>query len=90
MAHYAMCQIFGHRVQQDNQHANELLASHSDSRRTAEPLLDKLPTIFTTDQLKEQREKDGHSPVVRMLLSRYCKSGKLERVARGVYRKASA
>ena len=90
MAHYAMCQIFGHRVQKDNQRANELLADHSDARRTAEPLLDKLPTIFTTEQFKEQREKDGQSPDVRMLLSRYCKSGKLERVARGVYRKVSA
>ena len=86
-AHYSMCRIFGHRVQNNIAHANELLAERLDSRKTAEPLLNKMPMMFTIKQFKEMREKEGQSPEVRMLLSRYCKNGKLERVGRGVYRK---
>lgn len=86
-AHYSMCRIFGHRVQNNIAHANELLAERLDSRKTAEPLLNKMPMVFTIKQFKEMREKEGQSPEVRMLLSRYCKNGKLERVGRGVYRK---
>ena len=86
-AHYSMCRIFGHRVQNNIAHANELLAERLDSRKTAEPLLNTMPMVFTIKQFKEMREKEGQSPEVRMLLSRYCKNGKLERVGRGVYRK---
>jgi len=86
-AHYAMCRIFGLRVQNDINSANELLAARLDSRKTVEPLLSKMPTIFTVQQFKDQRIKDGQSPEVRMLLSRYCSKGKLERIGRGVYRK---
>ena len=89
-AHYSMCRIFGHRVQNNIAHANELLAERLDSRKTAEPLLNKMPMVFTIKQFKEMREKEGQSPEVRMLLSRYCKNGKLERVGRGVYRKLEA
>ena len=89
-AHYSMCRIFGHRVQNSIAHANELLAERLDSRKTAEPLLNKMPMVFTIKQFKEMREKEGQSPEVRMLLSRYCKNGKLERVGRGVYRKLEA
>lgn len=86
-AHYSMCRIFGHRVQNNIAHANELLAERLDSRKTAEPLLNKMPMVFTIKQFKEMREKEGQSPEVRMLLSHYCKNGKLERIGRGVYRK---
>ena len=86
-AHYAMCRIFGHRVQKDITSANEMLAARLDARKTAEPLLDKMPTVFTIRQFKEQRVKDGQSPEVKMLLSRYCRNGKIARIGRGVYRK---
>ena len=83
-----MCRIFGLRVQRDITSANELLAQRFDARKTAEPLLDKMPGVFTIQQFKDMREKEGQSPDVKMLLSRYCKNGKLERVSKGVYRKA--
>ena len=86
-AHYAMCRIFGMRVQRDISSANELLSQRLDARKTAEPLLDKMPGVFTIQQFKDMREKEGQSPDVKMLLSRYCKNGKLERVSKGVYRK---
>ena len=86
-AHYAMCRIFGHRVQKDITSANEMLAVRLDARKTAEPLLDKMPTVFTVRQFKEQRVKDGQSPGVKMLLLRYCRNGKIARIGRGVYRK---
>lgn len=86
-AHYAMCRIFGLRVQKDITSANELLAQRLDARKTAEPLLDKMPQVFTMQQFKDMRVREGQSPEVKMLLSRYCKNGKLERVAKGVYRK---
>ncbi len=86
VAHYAMCRIFGLRVQKDITSANELLALRLDARRTAEPLLEKLPGVFTIQQFKDKRVKEGQSPEVKMLLSRYCKNGKLERVGKGVYK----
>ena len=86
-AHYAMCRIFGLRVQKDITSANELLALRLDARKTAEPLLDKMPGIFTIEQFKDMRVKEGQSPEVKMLLCRYCKKGKLERIGKGVYRK---
>ena len=86
-AHYAMCRIFGHRVQKDITSTNEMLTARLDARKTAEPLLDKMPTVFTIRQFKEQRVKDGQSPEVKMLLSRYCRNGKIARIGRGVYRK---
>ena len=86
-AHYTMCRIFGHRVQKDITSAKELLKARLDARMTAEPLLDRMPNIFSAQQFKEEREKAGQSTDVKMLLSRYCKNGKLVRIARGVYRK---
>ena len=88
-AHYAMCRIFGLRVQKDITSANELLTQHLDARKTAEPLLDKMPAVFTVQQFKDMRVRDGQSPKVKMLLSRYCRNGKLLRLSKGVYRKAS-
>ena len=46
--------------------------------------------VFTMQQFKEVRIKEGQSPDVKMLLSRYCKNGKLERVGRGVYRQVKS
>lgn len=89
MAHYTMCRIYGMRVQKDIANANEMLSQRLDARKTAEPLLGKMPMIFTLQQFKEQRVKDGQSPDVKMLLSRYCKNGKLERIGKGVYRQTS-
>ena len=89
-AHYAMCRIYGMRVQKDITSANELLALRLDARKTVEPLLDKMPQVFTMQQFKEVRIKEGQSPDVKMLLSRYCKNGKLERVGKGVYRKVDS
>lgn len=88
-AHYTMCHIFGLRVQRDLQRGKELLAPQAlESRRsTMEPLLQSMPEVFTIAQFQEQRVKMGLSPDVRMLLSRYRKKGKVERIARGLYRK---
>jgi len=88
-AFYVMTRLFGHRVQDDIFKSDELLSDHTDQRKTVEPLLDMLPGIFTTQQVKEVREKVGQSSNVRMLLSRYCKSGKIIKTGKGVYRKAS-
>lgn len=87
MAHYGMCQLFGHRVQQDLVKADEMLANRQDARKTAEPLLDKLPEVFTIAQFKMERVRCGQSGDVKTILSRYAKSGKLQRVKKGVYMK---
>ncbi len=86
-AHYVMCHIFGQRVQNDLKNANRLLTSGLDSRKTAEPLLLKLPDTFSVKELQQVRVSEGQSADVRMLLSRYCRTGKLERLGRGMYRK---
>ena len=87
MAHYTMCHIFGHRVQKDINSSNELLAERLDARKTVEPLLAKMPDVFSAKEFSEQRIKEGQSSSVKMLLSRYCKNGKIERIGRGVYKK---
>ena len=87
-AHYNLCHIFGPRVQRDLLSSEKLLADTSDARRTVVPLLNKMADVFTVKELQEQRRKDGQSDYVRMLLSRYCKNGKLIRIGRGVFRKA--
>lgn len=90
LAHYNMCRIFGSRVQRDILDSQKMLDQCvNDSRKTAEPLLDKLPNVFTIKDFKEVRRQNGQSTDVRMLLSRYCKNGKLERIGKGVYSKVS-
>lgn len=86
-AHYTMSLLFGPRVQKDITKSNELMSMQLDGRVTAEPLLDKLPRIFDLKQYKEARIKAGQSPDNNVLLTRYCKSGKLVRIGRGLYRK---
>ena len=86
-AHYNMCRIFGQRVMNNIIDSEELVNAKIDYRKTAEPLLDQLPQTFTIKQFQDVRVKAGQSPNVRVLLSRYCSSGKLKKVARGVYQK---
>lgn len=87
LAFYNMCRIFGLRVQQNLKDENTLLAERLDKRMTAAPLLSMMPEVFSIKEFKELREKEGQSTDVRMLLGRYCKSGKLERMGKGIYRK---
>ena len=86
-AHYTMCRIFGHSVQKELTSAHEMLAHTLDGRKTAEPILKQLPDTFTLEQFKEQRLKNGQSANVRMILHRYLKAGKIERVDKKVYKK---
>ena len=86
-AHYTMCRIFGHSIQKELASAHEMLAHTLDGRKTAEPILKQLPDTFTLEQFKEQRQKNGQSANVRMILHRYLKAGKIERVDKKVYRK---
>ena len=90
IAYYNLCWIFGHSVQKNLDEAKEMMGSHKDLRKTAEPLLDKLPNIFTVKQMSELRVSEGQSEDCYMLLSRYVKSKKIIRLQKGVYQKASA
>ena len=84
---YNLCWIFGHCVQKNLEEAKEMMGSHQNLRKTAEPLLDKLPNIFTVKQMSEVRVLAGQSADCFMLLSRYVKSNKLKRLEKGVYQK---
>ena len=86
-AYYNICYIFASRVAQDMMESEQMLQSHFDGRVTAEPLLNLMPKIFTMQQFREERIRQGQSSEVRVLLSRYCKNGKIERIEKGVYRK---
>ena len=86
-AYYNIRHIFGRRVQNDIEESNELIAQHVDMRKTAEPILDRMPEIFTIQQFKAERLRSGQSDNVKNLLQRYKKSGKIEQISRGVYRK---
>ena len=87
VSYYNICHIFGMRVAQDMKESQELMEQNFDRRKTIEPLLSRLPEVFTVKQLQEQRARDGQSPDVKMLLSRYCKNGKLVKVGKGMYKK---
>ena len=89
IAFYNLCWIFGHCVQKNLDEAKEMMGSHQDLRKTAEPLLDKLPNIFTIKQMSEARVNVGQSEDCYMLLSRYVKNKKIRRMERGVYQKIS-
>ena len=86
-AYYNICYIFGKKVQQDLDESQEMLVQHVDARKTAEPLLSRMPETFTLQQFREERIKQGQSANVRMLLSRYCKNDKIRRISKGVYTK---
>ena len=84
---YNLCWLFGHCVQKNLEEAKEMMGSHQDLRKTAEPLLDKLPKIFTIKQMSDVRVNAGQSEDCYMLLSRYVKNKKIRRMERGVYQK---
>ena len=87
IAYYNLCWIFGHSVQKNLEEAKEMMGSHKDLRKTAEPILDKLPNVFTLQQMKDLRRELGQSENCNMLLKRYVESGKLKHLDRGVYQK---
>ena len=87
IAYYNLCWIFGHSVQKNLEEAKEMMGRHKDLRKTAEPILDKLPNIFTIKQMSDVRVNVGQSEDCYMLLSRYVKNKKIRRMDRGVYQK---
>lgn len=87
-AHYTMCRLFGHSVQQNIESAYKLIRQNTDGRKTAEPILKLLPETFSLKQFKEIRERNGQSANVKNLLNRYVRSGKLERVGKAMYKKS--
>lgn len=86
-AHYNMCRIFGQRVQNNILDSEELVNAKGDHRKTAEPILDKMPQVFTSKQFIDERIRSGQSKNVRALLSRYCEVGKIKRIKNGVFQK---
>ena len=89
-AYYNICHIFASRVAQDMKESEQMLQRQIDGRITAEPLLSNMPDIFTVQQFRDERIRQGQSSEVKVLLSRYCKSGKIERIEKGVYRKLTS
>ena len=89
IAYYNLCWIFGHSVQKNLEEAKEMMGSHQDLRKTAEPILQRLPNVFTLQQMKDLRRELGQSENCNMLLKRYVESGKLKHLDRGVYQKLS-
>ena len=87
IAYYNLCWIFGHSVQKNLEEAKEMMGSHQDLRKTAEPILQRLPNVFTLQQMKDLRRELGQSENCNMLLKRYVESGKLKHLDRGVYQK---
>ena len=87
IAYYNLCWIFGHSVQKNLEEAKEMMGSHKDLRKTAEPILQRLPNVFTLQQMKDLRRELGQSENCNMLLKRYVESGKLKHLDRGVYQK---
>ncbi len=88
-AHYTMCRLFGHSVQQNIESAYELIKRSADGRKTAEPILKLMPETFTLKQFKEIRMEHGQSSNVKVLLHKYVKKGIIERLEKGKYRKVA-
>ena len=86
-AHYTMCRLFGHSVQQNIESAYQLIRQNADGRKTAQPILSLLPSTFTLKQFKEIRVKHGQSSNIKSLLGHYVRTGILERVGKGQYKK---
>lgn len=87
VAHYNMCRIFGQRVQNNILDSEQLVNAKIDHRKTAEPLLAKLPETFTVKQFKDIKVAAGQSANVKSLLHMYCEKQKLRRVGKGIYQK---
>ena len=86
-AHYTMCRLFGHSVQQNIENAYQLIRRSADARKTVEPILNQMPNTFTLKQFKEVRLKNGQSANVKCILHLYVKKGLLERLEKGKYKK---
>ena len=86
-AHYTMCRLFGHSVQQNIESAYQLIKRSADGRKTAEPILKLMPATFTLKQFKEMRVKNGQSSNVKHVLHIYTRKGIIERIEKGKYRK---
>ncbi len=78
---YNVCYLFSSRVDQDLKESQKLL-HHTDRRLTVEPILKKMPLVFTTEMFKQESPCDN----VRSALSRQVKKGRLERLEPGLYR----
>lgn len=85
-AYYNICHIFASRVAQDMKESQQMLQNRTDKRITAEPLLSLMPEVFTIQQFREERIRQGQSADAKSLLSRYAQKGKIQRLERGVYR----
>ena len=85
-AYYNICHIFAARVDQDLKESEQMLQQNMKVRSTTEPLLNLMPEVFTTQQFREERIRQGQCDEVKMILSRYCKKGKIERIGKGTYR----
>ena len=85
-AYSNICYIFASRVAQDMKESEDMLNNHRKTRSTVEPLLDLMPEIFTLQQFREERIRQGQSPEVKVLLHRYTVKGKIQRMEKGVYR----
>ena len=85
-AYYNICYLFASRVAQDMKESADMIQKE-DKRITAQPLLNLMPEVFTVQQFQQERLRQGQSGEVRMLLSRYCKKGKLVRLKKGIFRK---
>lgn len=84
-AYYNICHIFATRVAEDMKASDEMLKQNMKGA-TAEPILKSMPPIFSTKQFREERIRQNQSGEVKMILSRYCKKGKIERISKGFYR----
>lgn len=87
-AWYGQCSLFANKVDRDLAKAEQTLAQANQrvaANKTA--LLSLLPPVFTTQDVQAARIKLGQTSEVRMLLTRYCRDGLIERVDRGKYRK---
>lgn len=86
-AHYNMCRIFGQRVMNNILDSEELVNAKIDHRKTAEPILNNLPEIFTVRQFQDERVKAGQSAIVKNIIHYYIGKGLIKRVSRGVYKR---
>lgn len=89
-SYYNICHIFATRVTQDMKESEQMLQHRAGERVTAEPLLNRMPAFFTIQEFREERLRQGQGGDVRMILSRYCKKGKIERMGKGIYRNLKA
>lgn len=85
-AYYNICHIFGSRVMNVLKE-NEKLLEQPDKRETALPLLQQMPKIFTSSQLKEIRIQNNQTGETKTLLHRWAKGKrpKVRKLGNGVY-----